>query len=658
MKNLTLSKRNFVISAIAIATAGAISCSRDSFYSDRESLVQDPGIETTINAGASLPETEGGDKAYLDGQYVKWEASDQISINGTHLTASYLSNDSKTATFYGTAYGKANGANSVYWAVYPTSLIGNYSNSSLPSNVGTTELTVTWPESQVCDLRNSNLKNYTYMAGYASVPTATTSIQFDMKNLGSVLKLTLKANSSTTSNKQVTKITLSSSGALAGTFTVKNLNSTPSVTASANQKYTQTITFKDASGNSYLDISSEKTVYIMVPPISSKDLTIKIYNQDNQCVTKIKSSLTLARNNIYIVSGTSDLNFDNTTYYFISNSSSNKVAFAPGNLQWSPTGGGNSKTYHKVYISHSQTYYNIDTREECYGTWRFAPKQWRTIGSGNSNISNISFDASHNYTGTYKKWIDLFGWATGGWHSDSDHGNLYYHPWSSSNSAANGTNGEWSQDNKTGFNYYGYGPSTNNVLTLTGGSMGYDWAKTNAINNGSSTDEPLTWRTPTAAEWVYIINTRTTHSYANNQMARYTLAYIDTTSSDGSTYTASHACFGLILFPDNGGAYTISTGSSFGAINKNTKEYTTLSYTDFINWETQGVIFLPAGGHRSATTISQYQDHGHYWSVTHDTVNPDYSRYARYLEFSIDYSVKKNYTDTYHGHNVRPIKDL
>ena len=56
-------------------------------------------------------------------------------------------------------------------------------------------------------------------------------------------------------------------------------------------------------------------------------------------------------------------------------SSSNRVYFAPGNLQYQPS-----------------------TKK-----WRFAPNPWDCIGKANKNIS----------TKSYNGWIDLFGWGTG-----------------------------------------------------------------------------------------------------------------------------------------------------------------------------------------------------------------------------------------------------
>ena len=68
-------------------------------------------------------------------------------------------------------------------------------------------------------------------------------------------------------------------------------------------------------------------------------------------------------------------------------SSSKKVIFSKGNLQYHPT---NNK-------------------------WRFAEKQWDYIGDANRNISS-----------TYNGWLDLFGWGTGSSPTNSSMSAFYY----------------------------------------------------------------------------------------------------------------------------------------------------------------------------------------------------------------------------------------
>ncbi|MBP5411770.1 MAG: hypothetical protein J6Y47_00790 [Bacteroidales bacterium] len=149
-------------------------------------------------------------------------------------------------------------------------------------------------------------------------------------------------------------------------------------------------------------------------------------------------------------------------------SSTQRVLFASGNLQWSATGS------HTVAGGGTEA-----------GTWRFAPNQWDTIGAKNSNISS-----------TYTDWIDLFGWGTSGY------------------------------DNKYPYmlsvKVEDYGNGENDIA-----GTNYDWGVYNAIYNPTTntTDVPGTWRTLTKDEWKYLLNTRPTSS--NIRYAKGTVCGIE-----------------------------------------------------------------------------------------------------------------------------------
>ena len=138
-------------------------------------------------------------------------------------------------------------------------------------------------------------------------------------------------------------------------------------------------------------------------------------------------------------------------------SSTKKVYFAPGNLQ-----------------------YQASTN-----TWQFAEHQYTNIGASNSNISS-----------SYSGWIDLFGWGTSGY----NHGAVCYQPWSSS---------------MTNTDYYPYGSATANLYDGDGKA---DWGY-NAISNGGNT-ENCGWRTLKKDEWLYLFNSRATPSGIRYAKAR------------------------------------------------------------------------------------------------------------------------------------------
>ena len=137
-------------------------------------------------------------------------------------------------------------------------------------------------------------------------------------------------------------------------------------------------------------------------------------------------------------------------------SATRKVAFSPGNLQWTSLG------------THRCADGTIHP-----GTWRFAPNQWEFIGQDNYNISE-----------TYTGWIDLFGWATSDWPGS---GVSAYHPYSKMY-----TDGAWRSAN-TG---------------MSGDYKYCDWGQYNDIKNVWSTDSAGTWYTLSRSEWEYLFTGR------------------------------------------------------------------------------------------------------------------------------------------------------
>ncbi len=225
-------------------------------------------------------------------------------------------------------------------------------------------------------------------------------------------------------------------------------------------------------------------------------------------------------------------------------SATQKVLFSPGNLQWSATNGGSTTTSHIVVEGTAE------------GTWRFASKQWETIGIDNDNIS-------YTYTG----WIDLFGWGTSGYQKG---------PW------FNGTI-------KTS-----YGDGNKDIS-----GTNYDWGVYNAIYNPktNTTDAPRTWRTLTKDEWVYLLDSRTTTS-----AIRYAKANVNGVN-------------GLIIVPDN----WVKSIYSLKNTNTEDTDYTpnTISETDWTKMENAGCVFLPAAGFRLRSSLQLGGLSGKYWSSTY-----------------------------------------
>ena len=223
-------------------------------------------------------------------------------------------------------------------------------------------------------------------------------------------------------------------------------------------------------------------------------------------------------------------------------------------------------------------------------TWRFAVKQWDCIGANNACAS-----------GSYKGWIDLFGWGTSG----HLHGANCYQHWSTS-----GTSGD----------YYAYGTASNSLFDQTGEA---DWGS-NAISNGG--DRPNQWRTLTTEEWDYLLNTRSGKRFAKAKV---------------------NGVKGLIVLPDG----WKTTYYSLSETNNAEASYSSNVVTAD-QWQTleqYGAVFLPAAGFRNQSTVSYANSRGYYWSSSsYNNGN------ASCVKFT-DAASSVGYSPKYYGGSVRLV---
>ncbi len=244
----------------------------------------------------------------------------------------------------------------------------------------------------------------------------------------------------------------------------------------------------------------------------------------------------------------------------------------------------------QVWFSKGNLQYQASTN-----TWRFSENQWDNVGDNNANISSI-----------YSGWIDLFGWGTSGY----NHGAVCYQPYSTS---------------QTSNDYYAYGSYVYNLNAQTGMA---DWGY-NTISNGGNTTN--TWRTPTADEWIYIINTRST-----NSGIRYAKAQVNGVN-------------GVILLPDDWNTSTHSLNST----NTSDASYTTNTITasSWSTLEDTGAIFLSAAGYRIGTSVDGAGYFGGYWSAS-------YGDSADAYDISFDEGSLADYwSDRISGRSVRLVQD-
>ena len=229
------------------------------------------------------------------------------------------------------------------------------------------------------------------------------------------------------------------------------------------------------------------------------------------------------------------------------------------------------------------------------GTWRFAPTQSAFVGTDNNNISNLY----------YAGWIDLFGYGTSGWDGGSiTHGS----PTSTSTN-----DGEYTEST-----------DGDDLIDMYKNA---DWGYYNHIINGGN--QTGLWRTLTFSEWTYVISDRSRATQLRG------LATV------GSSQ-------GLVLLPDD---WTLPAGSTFTA---GVNDYTSNVY-NADQWrvmENAGAVFLPSAGCRTASTTTQDNVEGHYWSTTH--VNGYMANSIKIANVSGASQLNANCSN---GYSVRLVRD-
>lgn len=198
-------------------------------------------------------------------------------------------------------------------------------------------------------------------------------------------------------------------------------------------------------------------------------------------------------------------------------------------------------SYTKVQFSRGNLEYLASTN-----TWRFAEEQYQYAGA--TDISPTS-----------NEWFSVFGWATSGY------------------------NGKYPYKNETIYDTY-YKERRDIAGTY------YDWGVYNAISNGGNRSG--IWRTLTASEWYYLINTRED-------------------SFEKFGYATIGGMKGIILIPDDVNQYLFSFEFKpyvrFDNPNSSTRHLKVVSemevYTmeQWKEMEDAGCVFLPGLGNEFTT---------------------------------------------------------
>lgn len=334
-----------------------------------------------------------------------------------------------------------------------------------------------------------------------------------------------------------------------GKFTVKDISDDTDLTSSVTY-------FTVDDGTNYYCVKRSAAagpIYVAMKPISGQDITMTALAGVN-VYSKVVASGTLPANKMQEI--TAKLNINTVPGVLngqFSVSSTKKVSFSKGNLQWY-YGGKTHAT--KSATATTDIKNNVDYNG---GVFLFAGHQWEICSNNNDgnqrtydNISSSVLEAI-----TKEKRIDLFMYASSGFrYSD---GNYHYKPFAL-------CSGYWGDDRT-------YGPSNADIAGTNN-----DWGVFNAIQNGGNI--PDLWRTLTKPEWEYLMNTR---ANAINLRGLGTVEGIR----------------GLIILPDgwSGAAITPVTnlidGSTPDVFNWGANVYTAAGWASM---EAAGAVFLPAAG--------------------------------------------------------------
>ena len=293
----------------------------------------------------------------------------------------------------------------------------------------------------------------------------------------------------------------------------------------------------------------------------------------------------------------------NLLHTFISVSETQKVCFAPGNLQYLGNANGT-------------------------GTWRFAEHQYDFMGDGPSSGTNyqgnvtVSGYDKYNASADLDVARDLFGWGASGYNNK--------YPYLTSSSSGS---------------YY------NGSLTDTD----YDWGVYHSASGNSS--EKITnggdyaWRLWTDSERYYVFD-RTGRVYTRPEYPTY---------SETKKRFASATVMGvkgIIVFPDN---WTGSLDRSIKYGNESSAGYDKTICDDPGKWamfEKLGCVFFPAADSRSGTSMDGLNK-GYYWSST------IYKWYSEYRGCELEFGNKGTVTlaaETcsvrYIAHAVRLLRNV
>ena len=527
-----------------------------------------------VKFGVEVEKATANSKLYIDDNHnpVFFREGEMINVNGDEYPVVY--NDSR----YEVAVAELSGNNPVYYAFYPTSLNDNAfsGTSDQPVHLSRWQPYV---KAQIVDEDDNVHYVQNVQLPAAAVINGNTDKKFKFYNLCSLLEVQWTNTSDYAYDIIGIEVTVPGL-ALYGDGVANNIGSASTssgITLTDVKKNRVNLDIAEGDRETVAASTSSRKYYVVLPPFSSKNVTVRIQTMrhtqqtlDDQKLRTITVNTTeavsLPRN--YIVpmhiSGAPKEDNGLTGYFSIDGDAEGndtyKVVFSRGNLQHLQPELGQGYA-----PSHDQ------------GSWKFADRQYDFFGR-----YNVTSNA-YNLTGT----VDLFAWSNS---EVNTFGLAVYDTWT--NGSGSGSFVDWGQKSISG-------------------------------------DPANTWFTMRADEWYYLFHLRV-NNHGDDLRGRAKITGIkghQAVAAYGDT-PVEEVC-GFILLPDDWTSDDVPSGLHFTPASEQSENVSApenvYTMSEWARMEAAGAMFLPAAGWGSSyhdddndrsdgSDIYETYQSGQYWS--------------------------------------------
>lgn len=584
-------KKTWIIAAAVVCLAAA--CNKIEEQNDTNA--PEVATITYIKADGNESETKGS----VDGSTAAftWNTGDKIAVwAGEYKISDGLDvayNNTNAATFAFSGDNVVTEGNRANFAIFPAALVwdGSAIRTGSASAYTASSLKLTLPATYTLEQVQGEVSPTPMIA------TNTPDGDLSFKALCPLLRITV-----VNIPKQTKRIEFDFNGKkVQGEFTLAGVVAgETAIATSATSGTDDIITVTMADNKTWHD---NLVVNLPVPTGTYGDITITAYDAVSDGLPVLTLTRPIKTSAAWAPTRKSSRKMTATLPVFTA-ANGQKVTIAPGNLLYSNT----------QWSFHTHQY------DRCFSAAQ----------TGDAVLSIFS------ETGTF----DLFSWGTSGWSGSGVKSWVNYEPWSCNDTAYSG-------DDYI-YNTYGYGPDFDGEnKDLTGVYENGDWG----INNKIGVYPKGAWRTPSNADWISFISSRTTTSSGltgdNSSQARQARATVA-------------GIKGIILFPDNynhPADAEITYNSNKFNFTGNINGWGNAMAVDATNWskmEASGAVFLPTGARHRGNRIMYSEGGGWYQSASAKNKDENYT--FSYGDGSV--STGGNMSSRFLGVYVRLIRDL